>query len=167
MTDSAEYMYGDLEPLGSADQYMDEILEMVHQIDLFEGFNQMEVSAICQQMKCYAAPGNYILLQEGMAGAGLVLVLTGAVQEIAKTDSAVTDVVAGTTLGEASFIDGKPNIHTYIATVPMDFAVLSREGLNAILLEYPRLGNKLLLRLSQLISGRLRDASRQSITSIA
>jgi CRP/FNR family cyclic AMP-dependent transcriptional regulator len=167
MTNSIEYMYGDLEPMGSADQYMDEILEMVHQIDLFDGFSQAEVRAICQRMRCYAAPSNYTLLQEGMAGVGLVLVLTGAAQEIGKIDSTVTGVAAGKTLGEASFIDGKPIMHTCIATVPMDFAVLSREGLDAILLEAPRLGNKLLLRLSQLISGRLRDASRQIATSIA
>lgn len=160
-------MYGDLEHLGSADQYMDEILEMIHQISLFDGFNQAEVITLCQHMTCYAAPSNYTLLQEGTAGAGLLLVLTGAAQEVGALDAPATEVSAGTALGEASFMDGKPNLNSYIATVPLDFAVLTREGLNAILLEAPRLGNKLLLRLGQLIAGRLREVSRQLIPTTA
>lgn len=167
MTDSVEYMYGDLEPLGTADLYLDEILEIVHQIHLFDGFSQEEITAVCQHMKCYAAPGNYVILQEGMAGVGLILVLTGAAQEFGKHEMNSTEVRPGTCLGEASFIDGKPNMTSYIATVPTDFALLSRESLNAILLEYPRLGNKLLLRISHIIASRLRDANHQALTSIA
>lgn len=167
MTDSVEYMYGDLERLGTADLYLDEILEIVHQIPLFDGFSREEISAVCQHMKCYAASGNYIFLQEGMAGVGLLLVLTGGAQELGKHEMNSTLVGPGTCLGEVSFIDGKPNMTSYIATVPTDFALLSRESLNAILLAYPRLGNKLLLRISHIIATRLRDASRQVLTSIA
>lgn len=167
MTDSVEYVYAELELLGTADLYLDEILEIVHQISLFDGFNQEEVSAVCKHMKCYAAPGNYIFLQEGMAGVGLILVLTGAAQEVSKHEMSSVVVGPGTCLGAASFIDGKPNMTSYIATVPTDFALMSRENLNAILLEYPRLGNKLLLRISHIITARLRDANRQVLTSIA
>ncbi len=167
MTDSVEYMYGDIEPLGTADLYLDEILEIIHQIPLFEGFNQEEVKAVCQHMKCYAAPGNYVLMQEGMAGVGLVLILTGAAQELGKQEATFTDVLPGTCLGEATFVDGKPNMVSYVATVPTDFAIMTRENLNAILLEYPRLGNKLLLRLAHLVATRLRDVKHQVCTSMA
>lgn len=167
MTDSVEYMYGDLEPLGAANLYLDEILEIVHQISLFDGFNQEEISAVCQHMQCYAAPGNYVILQEGMAGVGLILLLTGAAQEFGKNEMGSLEVRPGTCLGEASFIDGKPNMTSYIATVPTDFALMSRENLNAILLEHPRLGNKLLLRISHIIATRLRAANHQVMTSIA
>lgn len=169
MTDSLKHMYGDLEDLGSADHYLDEILEMVHQIDLFDGFNEAEVRAVCQHMQCYAAPRNYILLQEGLTGDGLVVVLTGAARETSQMagEQTVADVAVGTTLGEMSFIDGKSHMTTCVATAPMDFAVLSREALNAILLEAPRLGNKLLLSLLQLISARLRDTGHHFLPSIA
>jgi CRP/FNR family transcriptional regulator, cyclic AMP receptor protein len=167
MTDSVEYIYGDLEPMGTADLYLDEVLEIIHHIPLFDGFNQEEIGAVCQHMKCYATPGNYILLQEGMAGVGLILILTGAAQELGRHDMCSVVVGPGNCLGEASFIDGKPNMTSYIATVPSDFALLSREGLNAILLHYPRLGNKLLLRLASLMATRLREVNRPVLASMA
>ena len=154
-----------LKALGRADRYLDEILENIHHIDLFDDFNESEVKMVCQYMRCYAAPRDYPLLQEGMNGDYLVLVLTGAVEErrrlIGDGEQIVTEITAGTTLGEVSIIDGKAHQSTWVATKPTDFAVLSREALNALLVEAPRLGNKLLLTLLQLISSKLRDASRQ------
>lgn len=167
MTDSIEYMYGDLEPLGAADLYLDEILEIIHQTPLFNGFNPEEVKAVCQHMQCYAAPSHYVLMQEGMAGVGLLLILTGAAQELGKQEVTYTHVLPGACLGEVTFIDGKPNVASYVATVPTDFAIMTRENLNAVLLEYPRLGNKLLLRLAQIIATRLRDVKHQVFTSMA
>lgn len=169
MTDSLKHRYSDLEDLGSADRYMDEILEIVHQIDLFDDFNEAEVRVVCQHMRCYAAPRNYAILQEGLAGNGLLLVLTGAAREIGQMagEQTATDVEVGTALGAMSFIDGKPHMTTCIASVPMDFAVLSREALNAILQESPRLGNKLLLALLKLVSARLRVVSHHSLSSVA
>jgi len=169
MTDSLKHRYSDLEDLGSADRYMDEILEIIHQIDLFDDLNEAEVRLVCQHMRCYGAPRNCIILQEGLAGDGLLLVLTGAAREIGQVagEQAEIEVEVGTTLGATSFIDGKPHLTTCISSVPMDFAVLSREELNAILDEAPRLGNKLLLALLKIVSSHLRTASRHSLSSIA
>ncbi|PKO24565.1 MAG: cyclic nucleotide-binding domain-containing protein [Betaproteobacteria bacterium HGW-Betaproteobacteria-8] len=169
MTDSLKHRYSDLEDLGSADRYMDEILEIVHQIGLFDDLNEAEVRLVCRHMRCYGAPRNYIILQEGLAGDGLLLVLTGAAREVGQVagEQAETEVEVGAALGATSFIDGKPHLTTCITSVPMDFAVLSRDALNIIQDEAPRLGNKLLLALLKLVAARLRIASRHSLSSIA
>lgn len=169
MTDGMQHRYSELEDLGSADRYMDEILEIVHRIDLFDGCNEAEVQIVCQHMRCYAAPRNYLLLQEGQAADGLLLVLTGAAREIGRAtgDQIETVVEVGTALGAMSFIDGKSHPASCVASMPMDFAILSREALSAILLESPRLGNKLLLALLKIVSARLRMASRLPLSSIA
>lgn len=167
MTENLKLSHDGLEALGRADRYLEEILENIHHIDLFVDFDASEVKMVCQYMRCYAAPRNYALLQEGMNGDYLVLVLTGAVEErrrvLGDGEQIVNEIIPGTTLGEVSIIDGKSHQSTWVATKPTDFAVLSREALNALLVEAPRLGNKLLLTLLQLISNKLREASRQLV----
>jgi len=171
MTTALRHMYGEIDDFGRADRYIDEILEIIHHIELFEDFSEAEIRAVCRYMRCYAAPRNYIVLKEGVCGDYMLLVLTGAARvtrQFAGHDmEVIAEIVAGATLGEMSLLDGSPYPASCTATVPMDFAVLTREALDAILMHSPRLGNKLLLTLLQLISTRLRDASGYSLASIA
>ena len=106
------------------------------------------------------------LLKEGDAGDFLILILTGNV-EVTKTISTgeiklISQVGVGATLGEMSMIDGCPRFASCVAVLPTDFAVLTRETLNDVLLQMPRLGNKLLLTLLQTMSIRLREAIVES-----
>ena len=106
------------------------------------------------------------LLKEGDAGDFLLLILTGKVVVEKTIEGAevkhISEVVAGSTLGEMSMIDGLPRFASCTTVSPTDFAVLTRETLNNVLLQMPRLGNKLLLTLLQTMSGRLRDSILQS-----
>jgi CRP/FNR family transcriptional regulator, cyclic AMP receptor protein len=70
----------------------------------------------------------------------------------------IAKVGPGQTLGEMSLIDGQPRSATCIADEPVDFALLTRAALNEILMVHPRLGNKILLLLSSLLTERLRHA---------
>ena len=79
----------------------------------------------------------------------------------------IAEVSAGTLLGEMSMIDSKPHMTSCVAITPMDFAVFSRDTLNHILINTPRLGNELLLTMLQLVSARLRDASYRFLPSLA
>ena len=171
MADTLKRFYGDLEDLGSADKYIDEILEIIHHINLFDDFSENEIRAVCHYMRCFAAPRHYALLEEGKTGDYLLLVLTGAVearkQSIDAGVETIAEIAVGSTLGEMSMVDGKPHMSSCIVTAPMDFAVLTRDALHNILLQSPRLGNKLLLTLLHLMSTRLRDASSRFLPSIA
>ena len=71
----------------------------------------------------------------------------------------IAAVGPGASLGEMSLIDGQARFATCISTEPVDFAVLDRKALNEVLVSQPRLGNKLLLLLLQLMAKRLRDSS--------
>lgn len=160
-------IYSDLVDLGRADGYLDEILEIAHQIKLFDDFGMDEIRVLCHHMRCYAAPRNYALLEEGAAGDCLLLILTGAA-EVRKHVPGVgvekiAEIAPGATVGETSMLDGAPRFVSCIALVPTDFAVLNRDALNRILLQAPRLGNKLLLTLLRLLSARLREAYGQAL----
>ena len=160
--------YSQLHNLGSASLYIDEIFAIDH-VKLFEDFNRNEIEALSRFMNCYAAPSGFRLLNEGDEGDFLILVLTGKVAvlkrvaELAQLEPGanrrLTIAEPGMTLGEMSLIDGIPRFASCDTIVPVDFAVLSRASLRTILVQMPRLGNKLLLVLLQLMASRLRDTS--------
>lgn len=159
-------LYADIECLYGADRYFDEILKIIDHVQMFEDLNDQEVMTLCGFMTCYAAPRGYTLLSEGQTGSYLLLILTGSV-EVTKAGcgvapESIAKIYPGGTIGEMSIIDGQPRFASCLTLEPTDFAVLTRTALNQILLQMPRLGNKLLLILLQMMTNRLRDAFSHS-----
>ncbi|MCB5183814.1 cyclic nucleotide-binding domain-containing protein [Methylobacillus gramineus] len=156
-------MYPDLVHLGGADKYVEEILEIVNTIKLFGDFSDEEVRYFCSYMQCYAAPRDCQLLTEGDVGDYLLLILTGEVDVVkdipTKGKQVIAKVGVGTVIGEMSMIDGLPRSASCITSLPTDFAVLTRESLYELLVNMPKLGNKVLLKLMQLLTSRFRESS--------
>ncbi|MCB5187958.1 cyclic nucleotide-binding domain-containing protein [Methylobacillus caricis] len=149
--------------MGGADKYFEEILEIVNTIKLFGDFSDEEVRYLCSYMQCYAAPRECELLTEGDTGDYLLLILTGEVEVVkdipGKGKQVIAKVGAGTVIGEMSMIDGLPRSASCITGLPSDFAVLTRESLYELLANMPKLGNKVLLKLLQLLTSRFRESS--------
>ena len=152
-----------LAPLGRATDYLDEILEVLSPLALFEGFSAQECSELCEYLECYGAPSNAAIIHEGEPGDFLVIVVTGRIHVIKRAPEGEAKVVAevgpGAFLGEMSLIDGKPRFASCVSVEPVDLAVLTREQLNAVMVDHPRLGQKLLLMLLRLTTMRLREAT--------
>lgn len=162
ISQDAADLYLECEYLGPASKFTDDIFPIIQHIPLFGDMTRAEVECLCRYMRCYGAPGRASLLHEGDEGHHLLIILTGRVNVIKGSPQGITLVAAagiGTTLGEMSMIDGASRFASCVATEPTDFAVLTRTGLNEIFIDHPRLGNKLLLLLLQLMTRRLRDAS--------
>jgi CRP-like cAMP-binding protein len=164
---TAAQTYSNLEPLGSATAFVDEILAIIEYMPLFQGLDRDEIGTIAEYMFCFGAPTGETLLREGDAGDWLLLLLTGEVQVWKRDDHGneckITRVMPGTTLGEMSLIDGQPRFATCIASVPVDFAVLRREDFIELTLAHPRLCAKFTLLLLQIMAQRLRDTSTRML----
>jgi CRP-like cAMP-binding protein len=170
MTENFNQIYSDLEDLGTADGFIDEILEIIQHISLFSAFSEDEIRAVCHYMRCFAAPRNYALMEEGIDDEHLLIVLTGTAEMkhiSAEGCEVITELAAGSIIGEVSMIDGKTQLAGCITTRPVDFAVLTQAGLNRLLVQAPRLGNKILLALLQLLSSRLRENDKRFSPSLA
>ncbi|MGB2832641.1 MAG: cyclic nucleotide-binding domain-containing protein [Methylotenera sp.] len=156
-----ENIYFDLEFLGSAEKYVENIMGVIEHIKLFEDFALDEIKSLCFYMDCYRAPADYTLLEEGADGDYLMLVLSGSVRVekliFRQGIRTIANVGVGDSLGEMSLIDGRPRFASCSTNEPTDFAVLTHDALNEILVHHPRLGNKFLLVLLQLMAARLRD----------
>lgn len=159
-----------LEQLGNASNFIDDIFELFRSPSLLEHFSREECSLLCSYMECFGAPSQTTILHEGDSGNFMLIVLTGSVNVIKHWQGDEFKVVAlvgpGEFLGEMSLIDGQQRSATCTTAEPTDFAVFTHEALNEILIDHPRLGNKLLLLLLQLITIRLRQATIRMLPTI-
>ncbi len=170
MENHRDSLFAGFECLGKATRFAEEIHEVIDRVPLFEEFGFPEFEALCDFMVCYAAPRHGVLIREGDSGDFLIVLLTGKVDVVKQASDGSTKFLAsagpGASLGEMSMIDGQARFATCIASEPVDFAVLDRKALNDVLVTLPRLGNKLLLILLQLMAKRLRDSSARLLPHI-
>ena len=153
-------IYSNFEYLGAASAYTEDVYEAIGVAPLFDRFSKNEIAALCQFMHCFAAPRGGTLLTEGDDGDYALIILSGNV-DVRKLSSegelvTIASVSSGSSLGEMSLIDGERRFANCIATEPTDFAVFTRHDLNEMLLRHPRLANKFLIKLMQILVGRLR-----------
>lgn len=153
-------IYSNFEYLGAASAYTDDVYDAIGEAPLFDRFSKNEIAALCQFMHCFAAPRGGTLLAEGDEGDYALIVLSGSVdvRKLSPEGELVTiaNVCCGSSLGEMSLIDGERRFASCVATEPTDFAVFTRADLNEMLLRHPRLANKFLIKLMQILVGRLR-----------
>lgn len=170
MTNTLAALFPQLEDLGGASGFVEEIQEILKTLSLFEGFNRQESALLCDYMECFGAPSRSTILREADHGDFLIVVLTGRINVVKDYPPGQQKIIAqvgpGGFLGEMALFDDKPRFATCITTEPTDFAVLTRACLNDILVDHPRLGNKLLLTLLQLITERLRDSVTRMLPTL-
>ncbi len=150
-----------LQPLGKATQFAEDIQEIITQAPFFDQLETAEIKLLCEFMDCYTIRRGGLLIREGDAGDFLLIILTGTVNVIKNREDGGRRIIAtvgpGATVGEMAIVDNGARFASCIANEEVDFAVLDRDSLNAILHQYPQLGNKLLLMLLALMAKRLRE----------
>ena len=163
-------LYPDLDYLGGASAYADEVYEVISKGPIFEEFSHQEIEVICQFMHCYAAKRDSVLIKEGEEGDYLLVVLSGKVivrkYDLKGQPLGIAMVGPGNILGEMSLFDGEHRFATCSAVVPTDFAVMTRADLNELLVLYPRLANKFLIKMIQSMIGRMRDTGLRLVENI-
>ena len=161
-------LYLDIEYLGSAEAFIDEVLSAINKEVLFDEFYRYEIEELSQFMHCFSAPAGTVLLQEGEEGDHLILLLSGQVivskLDLAGKAHSLAMVGEGAILGEMSLVDGQPRFASCIAAEPVRFAVMSKTDLNELLALHPRLANKFLTMLLQIMVERLRDLGMRVIS---
>jgi CRP-like cAMP-binding protein len=92
---------------------------------------------------CLIVDGRVSVMKQGAGGAAKQISSAGA----------------GRVVGEMSLIDGEPRSASVVADEPSTLVVLTGEGFAHLSSENPRLAIKVLLKISKLISQRLRQTS--------
>lgn len=152
-----------LEAIPKSRAFRIEVCESLSRSPLFKDWSWDELDTLSSYMAGYRAKAGDLLFEEGDDGDAMGLLLTGQI-EVRKQDAAglaqfVTHIVAGRTFGEMAAIDGERRSATCIATEPCVLALLPKAQFERILMNNEALGIKLLLRVTRLLSERLRKVN--------
>jgi CRP-like cAMP-binding protein len=157
-----------LRPIGRASEFADEIHTLMAKTPLFSGLDMEETRKLGAFMYVYEAPVGVTLISEGEAGDFMTLLMHGMVDVLRRNrynfPSRIAVAHAGHALGEMSMFDGEPRFASCVTLEPCRIAVLSRDAMLLVLHDEPRLGSKILLKLVQLLSDRLRQTSAKLVS---
>ncbi|MBT0571537.1 cyclic nucleotide-binding domain-containing protein [Curvibacter sp. CHRR-16] len=149
------------EPLGTASDFVNEFMDAVKPKHLFDNFSEPEAALLSNYLEVYGLPRQAAVLRAGDEGQFMAFLVTGSAVIERQMDGKTlhSTIHPGDILGELSFIDGKARIATCTTLEPSDFAVLSMDSFNALLVDHPRLGNKLMLMLLSSATAKLRQVA--------
>ena len=141
----------------------EDLSSLLGKAPLFTEFTLADIESLADYMGLYRAQTGETIIREGDNGDFMLLIVRGEVDILKKgaqrEQQHMTSVGAGMTIGEMSMIDGEPRFASCRTTQPTTFAVLTRDSMAQIILEQPKLGAKILVKLVTMLSARLRQTS--------
>ncbi|MCP5266228.1 MAG: cyclic nucleotide-binding domain-containing protein [Burkholderiaceae bacterium] len=157
-----------LKPVGRATEFADQIYGLMAKTPLFSGLDIDETRKLGAFMYVYEAPPGVTVINEGETGDFMTLLMSGMVDVLRRNrynyPSRIAVAHAGHALGEMSMFDGEPRFASCVTLEHSRIAVLTRDALMLVLADEPKLGNKILLKLVQLLSDRLRQTSAKLVS---
>jgi CRP/FNR family transcriptional regulator, cyclic AMP receptor protein len=157
-----------MKPIGRASDFADEIHGLMAKTPLFSGLGAAETRKLGSFMYVYEAPPGVTLITEGETGDFMALMMSGMVDVLRRNrynfPSRLAVAHTGHALGEMSMFDGEPRFASCVTLEQSRLAVLTRDSILLVLQEEPALGNKILLKLVQLLSERLRQTSAKLVS---
>lgn len=141
----------------------DRILGLTGRSPFFADLSREDILLLSGHMDFYRTQPGDIIIRENDVGDFMLLIIDGEVDILKRSlrleQEHIASVMAGTTLGEMSMIDGEPRFATCVASQATIFAVLTRANMAKIVLDHPELSAKILVRLVIILSSRLRQTS--------
>lgn len=130
---------------------------------LLERFRRDECEALAGYLIVRTVEPGTVIFREGDGGSHLCILLDGKL-DVTRAGSdgrprRIAVALPGRLIGEMALIDGQPYSATVSAASPSTLALLSRDALNRICEERPRIGNRLLWKIAELLSLRLRQTT--------
>lgn len=153
---------------GPATEHAEEIHGLMLRTPLFAGLGIDDTRKLSAYMRIYDAQPGITLINEGEPGDFMLLLVGGMIDVLRRNRYDYPARIAlgqpGHALGEMSMFDGEPRFASCVTLEPCRMAVLSRDALMQVLEDEPALGNRILLKLVQLLSDRLRQTSSKLVS---
>ncbi|MDA8123989.1 MAG: cyclic nucleotide-binding domain-containing protein [Deltaproteobacteria bacterium] len=133
-------------------------------------FTWEELKHFARYLHVFKVAKEMNVFTEGSVGSNMFILVAGRV-DIVKEDlegnrKVVTTIPPGKAFGEMALFDGEQRSATVMAAEHSTMLVLTKENLQRLLDDQPRLAGKLLLKLGKIISQRLRATTGQLVDLI-
>lgn len=140
------------------------LFEVLKKIPIFQDLNLREFAKVEDILHRRTFAVDEAIVREGEKGVGMYIILAGQVQIVqAGQDGTPLRLAAlgpGDFFGEQALLDESPRTASAIAVEPCQAIGFFRPDLMELIEQNPRLGLKVVMRLSQMISFRLRQTNR-------
>ncbi len=152
-----------LRQIGAGPSFREALCNMIGASQMFGDFDWHDIEMLSSYMQAYDADKGMVLFREGEAGDFLCLIIEGKVdifkEDVQRKEKNVATVGPGKTLGEMAIIDGEPRSASAIVAEQAILTLLTKANFERIVREKPALATKILLKISRLLSQRLRRTS--------
>lgn len=141
----------------------DDIYTLLEKIPIFQDLNKRELRAIERilHQRTYAA--NEPIFNEGDVGVGMFIIAAGRVNIILGKDQKLLATLSnGEFFGEMALLSEVPRTAAAITSLESQILGFFQPDLFGLMETNPRLGNKILFRLAQMIADRLRFSNLEN-----
>ena len=146
---------------------IDEISEMLMDCDLFNNFPPSEVQSTARYFSISNIEKGDAIFNEGDAGTFMCIVNSGNVSILkADLDEEAVEIALlrkGRTFGEMAVLDGERRSATCVAATDCILLTLSKDSLDKMLVESPKIAAKVIRAVAVSLSKRLRMADGKLI----
>lgn len=155
----------DLKLLDNGDSFRKATYDLLNDSDFFSDFNEEEMKVLSRWSKAYTAETGCVVLNEGDKSNCLCIIIKGHINIFKSIPNdehlKIAEVSEGESIGEMGIIDGEPFSASAIASEDSTVLLITSEDFADIVSQHKDLGNKLLWKLSKIITARLRDTTKR------
>ncbi len=149
--------------LGEGDSFKEQACDLISRTDFFSDFPPGDIEYLANWVKAYSAPVGTYIFKEGSTSASLCFLVDGEISIFKETTPnehmKIADISSGGTIGEMGIVDGKPLSASAIAASDSVVLLMSRNDFEDLVHDRCALGVKLLWKIAQIISLRLRQTT--------
>ncbi len=152
-----------MELIGYGPSFKERICDLLESIQILNDFSRQEIELLACYVHAYEAPAKTVVIREGRRSSYMCLLAEGKLTVYKEAEGQEVKRLAvirpGKTVGEMSLIDELPPSATAVSAGDCTLLLLTRQSFARMEHEHPRLGLRLMHKLAQLISHRLRQTS--------
>jgi CRP-like cAMP-binding protein len=145
-------------------QQEETLFDVLKRIPIFQDFNQREFAKIEDILHRRSFAVDEAIVREGEKGVGMYIILSGQVQILHAGEGErpirLATLGPGDFFGEQALLDESPRTASAVASEPCQAIGFFRPDMLELIERNPRTGLKVVMRLSQMISQRLRQTNR-------
>jgi CRP-like cAMP-binding protein len=138
----------------------EEIADAIASMTLFADLARPQLMGVASRFEEAFFPKDARILRQGLTGSGFYVILDGDADVVADGQKIAT-LARGDFFGEVSVMLGEPPTADIVATRPLRCIVLGGPGVEAFLVDHPRV----MYRMLQALGRRLRNANRRMTAS--
>jgi CRP/FNR family cyclic AMP-dependent transcriptional regulator len=147
----------------SGSVYLEHLCDMMEKVQMFTDFKREELQVLAGYMQYHEAKKGTEVFSEGGREGYMCFVIDGKLDILKESEygkpTKITVVRGGKTIGEMSIIDGLPHSASAIVAEDSNLIMFSKFNFEKLCDEKPDLALRLLVRISRLMSLRLRQTS--------